>query len=44
VYPIIEERHRLLSWIKNISRKPKARENDSADEVEVEYTGKDIDI
>jgi hypothetical protein len=46
VYPIIEERHRLLSWIKDISGKPKATESgdDLVDEIKVKHNGKDIEI
>jgi hypothetical protein len=44
LYPIIEERHRLLSWVKEFSRKPKAGETESVDEVKVEHEGKVTDI
>ncbi|KAI4750378.1 sodium symporter family protein [Aureobasidium sp. EXF-3400] len=44
VYPIIEERRRLLSWVEEFSRKSKVRETESVDEVRVEHEGKDIDI
>jgi hypothetical protein len=46
IYPIIEERRRLLSWIKDISGKSKADETEraSVDEVKVEHYGKDVVI
>lgn len=44
LYPIIEERHRLLSWVKEFSIKPKAGEIESVDEVKVEHEGKDTDV
>lgn len=40
VYPIIEERHRLLSWVKEFSRKSKGEETYSVDEIEVEHDEK----
>lgn len=40
VYPIIEERHCLLSWVKEFSRKPTVEETDSVDEVNVEHAEK----
>jgi len=44
VYPIIEERRRLMSWTKDISGKSKADETErvSVDEVKVEHHGKDV--
>jgi hypothetical protein len=44
LYPIIEERHCLLSSVKEFSPKPKAEEIESVDEVKVEHEGKDTDI
>jgi hypothetical protein len=46
VYPTIEERHRLLSWVKEGLGNSKAREigTESVDEVKVEHNGKDIVI
>jgi hypothetical protein len=46
IYPIIEERRRLLSWIKDISGKSKADETEraSVDEVKVEHHRKDVII
>jgi hypothetical protein len=46
VYPIIEERRRLLSWIKDLSGKSKADETEraSVDEVNVEHHGKEVVI